>query len=267
MPTVFVINPSGRFLEKEVKVAIENFDSYTKILGDAERNIIKIVDIEGKKYTIKSFKIPNVVNQIAYRFFRKSKAERSYLYARRLLELGINTPFPVAYEIQTSTLFFKKSYYVSDLAECDLTYRELTTDFSIPDHEQILRAFTRFTYLLHQNGVNFLDHSPGNTLIKRINDGYEFYLVDLNRMVFGEMDFETRIKNFAKLTIHKSMIQVMSNEYAKCTGENEEKIFNLMWQYTKEFQEKFYRKIRIKKKIFFWKQKYKDRVSENPIKD
>lgn len=79
------------------------------------------------------------------------------------------------------------------------------------------------------------------------------------------MNFETRVKNFAKLTIHKSMIEIMSNEYAKCTGEDEEKIFQLMWQTTKEFQDKFYRKIRIKKRVFFWKKKYKTMPSDSPI--
>ncbi len=265
MPSNFIIHTSKKSIESSIKEAISNFDTYTKILGDAERNVIKIVSLNDQDYTIKSFKIPNIINQIAYRFFRKSKAERSYIYANKLLGFGIGTPFPIAYEIEKTPFLFKKSFYVSELANCDLTYRELTTDFTIPDHEEILRAFTRFTFTLHQNGINFLDHSPGNTLIQRTTDGYDFYLVDLNRMSFGEMDFETRIKNFAKLTIHKSMIMIMSNEYAKCIGEDEEYVFRLMWQYTREFQHRFYRKIRIKKRLFFWKKKYKNRISESPI--
>ncbi|MBQ0735757.1 lipopolysaccharide kinase InaA family protein [Aquimarina celericrescens] len=260
-----VIHSKYNSLRDKVLGAIINFEEFEEILGDAERNIIKIVTIDSKKYTIKSFKIPNFFNQIVYRFFRKSKAERSYEYANKLLKLAINTPFPVAYQTETTSFLFKKSYYVSKLINCDLTYRELTTDFDIPDHEEILRAFTRFTYKLHKNGVNFLDHSPGNTLIERKEGGYEFYLVDLNRMEFGIMDFKTRIKNFAKLTIHRSMIEIMSNEYAACSGEDEQKIFDLMWQYTKEFQHHYYRKIRIKKRIFFWKEKYKNKISESPI--
>ncbi len=252
-----VIHSSKKHLDTDIKRSILNFGMFKDVLGDAERNVIKIVELQNKKYTIKSFKVPNVFNQIIYRFFRKSKAERSYNYANKLMKLGINTPFPVAYDLYMSLFLFKNSYYVSELIACDLTYRELTTDFTIFDHEEILRAFTRFTYKLHVNGVNFLDHSPGNTLIKRTEGGYEFYLVDLNRMKFGEMNFETRVKNFAKLTIHQSMVRVMSNEYAKCTGENENDIFNLMWKYTEEFQGQYYRKIRLKKKIFFWKKKYK----------
>ncbi|SHJ52972.1 lipopolysaccharide kinase InaA family protein [Aquimarina spongiae] len=265
MLSKFIIHPSYRSLESAVKGVILNFENYTEVLGAAERNVIKIVEIEDKKHTIKSFKIPNIFNQIAYRFLRKSKAERSYEYATKLLDLGINTPFPVAYEIQTTPLLFKRSYYISELVDCELTYRELTTDFDIENHEEILRAFTRFTYQLHVNGVNFLDHSPGNTLIKSNENGYDFFLVDLNRMEFGKMDFETRVKNFAKLTIHKFMVEIMSNEYAKCTGEDEKEIFDLMWESTREFQHRYYRKIRMKKRIFFWKKKYKTMVSDSPI--
>ncbi|WP_062059572.1 lipopolysaccharide kinase InaA family protein [Aquimarina longa] len=257
MHNKFIIHPNHTLIEAQVKNAIFDFDGYQDILGDAERNVIKIVEINGEKHTIKSFKIPNLINQVAYRFFRKSKAERSYNYANKLLELGIQTPFPIAYDLYTTFFLFKKSYYISELVDCDLTYRELTTDFDIPDHEAILRAFTRFTYKLHQKGVNFLDHSPGNTLIERKEKGYEFYLVDLNRMKFGEMDFDTRIKNFAKLTIHESMIKIMSNEYAKCTGEDEKNIFDLMWKYTQEFQNKYHNKKRLKRKLFFWRKKSK----------
>ncbi|WP_232225164.1 lipopolysaccharide kinase InaA family protein [Seonamhaeicola sp. S2-3] len=209
-----------------IKTIIGNFDDYKEVLGAAERNVIKVAELEGKRFTIKSFKHPNLINQVVYRFFRKSKAQRSFEYANKLLDLGIKTPEPVAYQINISTFLFGKSFYVSELVESDLTYRELTTDFKIHDHEAIIRAFTRFTYKLHENGINFLDHSPGNTLIKRTNSGYEFFLVDLNRMEFAPMDFETRIKNFAKLTIHKSIIEIMSNEYAKCSGKKNRLFLN-----------------------------------------
>ncbi len=244
---------------------IENFETKGKPFGNQDRNSLKLFRLQEKILNIKSFRIPNIVNQITYKFFRKSKAQRSYNYAKKLGTLGVGTPEPIAYYEYTTLFLFKKSYYISEQLDCDLTYRELTTDLNYPDHEIILRAFTRFSFDLHEKGVHFLDHSPGNTLIKRTNTGYSFYLVDLNRMLFEDLDFETRIKNFSKLTIHKSMVEVMSNEYAKCSGYNEEDVFNLMWDATKVFQNKYYRKIRIKKRVFFWKKKYKKKVSKSPI--
>ena len=266
MKKIFVIHPKKQELQQKLKEILTDFKDRGKILVNADRNEIKIVKVDDEEMVIKSFKVPNFLNQIAYSFFRASKAKRSFLYANRLLSIGIGTPFPIAYQIQKEFLLFKSSFDVSKYLKTDMTFRELTTDFEIPDHEEILRAFTRFTYQLHEKGINFLDHSPGNTLIEIKHDGgYNFYLVDLNRMRFGRMNFETRMKNFSKLTIHKSMIKVMSNEYAKCSGDDEGRIFFMMWEFTKKFQNKYYRKIRIKKRIFFWKKKYKTISLKSPI--
>ena len=234
------------FKTKLTKI-IHEFDNFGGGIGD--RNVIKIINLDAVNLNIKAFKIPNFINKIVYNFLRKSKAQRSFEYANKLIEIGVGTPKPLAFFEYKSLFLFNRSFYVSEQFDCDMTYRELTKDFNIPDYDNILRAFTRFTYSLHEKGINFLDHSPGNTLIKKNGDKYNFYLVDLNRMNFGSLDFETRIKNFSRLTIHKSMVEVMSDEYAKCSGGNYDKIFNLMWHETEIFQEKFHRKKRLKKKL------------------
>jgi len=248
-----VIAENFTAITAQLDEGIINFDTKGTPFGNQDRNSLKLFEIEGKTINVKSFKVPNFVNQIAYRFLRKSKAQRSYEYAKKLIDLNIGTPQPIAYYEFKTALLFKKSYYVSEQLDCDLTYRELTKDLNYPNHEDILRAFTRFTYNLHEKNVNFLDHSPGNTLIKINDNSYDFFLVDLNRMQFGSMDFETRIKNFAKLTTHKSMVKVMSDEYSKCCNRSYEKVFDLMWNATQTFQEKYHRKKRLKKKLKFWK--------------
>ncbi len=226
---------------------IRNFDSYKG--GEGDRNIIKVIPIKDVEYNVKAFKIPNIINQIAYRFFRKSKAERSFEYAKKLIDLEIRTPKPVAYFEYKSSFLFKKSFYVSKQINYDLTYRELLHDFNYPDYENILRAFTRFTYNLHEKDIHFLDHSPGNTLIKKKGEKYRFYLVDLNRMRFGPMDFNTRIQNFSRLTKHKHMVEIMSDEYAKCLSVSYDSVFEPMWNAVQVFQTKIKRKRRLKQKF------------------
>jgi len=188
-----------------------------------------------------------------YRYFKKSKARRSFEFATRLLDLGIGTPQPIAYFENYDAIGLRDSYYVSEHLECDLTYRELVeTDY--PDAENILRQFTQFTFSMHEKGIEFLDHSPGNTLIVKKDEAkYEFYLVDLNRMKFhDQLSFESRMKNLSRITPKQDMIAIMSNEYAKLSGLDEQKIFSLMWKLTQEFQYRFYRKKRIKKRLKFW---------------
>ncbi|MCH4551028.1 lipopolysaccharide kinase InaA family protein [Aestuariibaculum lutulentum] len=253
MPEKFITVNDVQYPKNEIKNLIERFGNDGEVIGNQDRNTIKIFPFQGEVLNIKAFKIPNIFNQIAYKFFRKSKAQRSFEYANKLINLEVGTPKPIAYLEQTSSLLFKRSYYVSEHLDCDLTYRELTTQFDYPDYDTILRAFTRFTFGLHEKGIHFLDHSPGNTLIRKEGDAYGFYLVDLNRMNFGVLDFETRIKNFSRLTIHKAMVEVMSDEYAKCSGYDYDKVFLLMWKETEDFQERFHKKKRLMKKLKFWK--------------
>lgn len=243
------------FPKEKVDFLIKNFDNSGRFFDDRKRNQIKLFDFEGKTINIKSFKKPNFINKIIYRYFRKSKARRSFEYANILLEKGIGTPQPITFVENYDFIGLTNSYYVSEHLDYDLTYREISQDFSYLDSENIMRQFVRFCYKLHQNGIEFLDHSPGNTLIKKISETeYNFYLVDLNRMRFHEkMDFETRMKNLSRLTPKKEIVRFMSEEYAKESGEDFDVVFERMWYYTDTFQQKFHRKKRLKKKIKFWK--------------
>ena len=101
---------------------------------------------------------------------------------------------------------------------------------------------------MHENGIEFLDHSPGNTLIKiDANQNCKFYLIDLNRMKFHkEMNFDQRMKNLSKITPSKEMVQLISKEYAKLYQKNENEVFENMWDYTSKFQKKFLRKKKLK---------------------
>ena len=249
-------NPSFIAIEEEIIGLIKNFNTSGLLFGDGNRNIIKLFDVASLKVNVKSFKKPHLLNSIIYNYFRKSKARRSFEYANRLLENEIGTPQPIAYFEKTSFFGLKQSYYVSEHLACDLTFRELVQIPEFPENEIILRQFIRFTFLLHQKGIEFLDHSPGNTLIRKNNIGsYDFFLVDLNRMTFHKkMAFEVRMKNLCRLTNKEEMVKTMSNEYAIVSGESEDIIFQTLWKMTTDFQNQYFRKRRLKKKLKFWKQ-------------
>lgn len=251
----FKVNPKYLPQQNELDSILSDFHSRGILFDNGKRNKIKLFDLAGKTINIKSFKIPNLINTIAYKYFRKSKARRSFEFANTLLENGIGTPEPIAYFENFSFLGLKDSYYISEHLLCDFTFRQLVEFPETPDHENILRQFTRFSFDLHQKGIEFLDHSPGNTLIKKTDNGqYQFFLVDLNRMNFHDsMSFEMRMKNLCRLTPKKEMVAVMSNEYALQSGESEALIFETLWKMTADFQYRFYRKKRLKKKLKFWK--------------
>ncbi len=79
-------------------------------------------------------------------------------------------------------------------------------------------------------------------------------MVDLNRMNFHDvMDFDSRMKNFNRLTPKTEMLAVMSDEYAKLYDKKYDEVFAKMCFYTNDFQMKFHRKMARKKKLLFWR--------------
>ena len=254
-----VIADTYKSQETELRRIIATYDETGEMIYDGSRNSLKKFRLPDNVVIVKAFRKPNLINKIVYRFFRKSKAERSFLYAKKLESFGIGTPKAVAYFENSSFLIFKDSYYISEFLESDLTYRELITYPDYPNREEILKQFTAFTKQLHDNGVLFKDHSPGNTLINKTGkDTYEFFLVDLNRMEFKELSFKERIANFSRLTPDMEMVRTMAYAYADLSGADREDVFRLMWNETKKFRNKFNRKRRLKRRVFFWKEKYRE---------
>ena len=251
----YLIHNKFKDLQERIVFLIDHFLIEGKILVNGQRNIIKLFEFEEITLSIKSFKKPNLINKIVYRYFRKSKARRSFEFASKLMEMQIGTPQPVAFFENYDFVGLKESYYACEHLENVFEFREIVQDEAFENRDFIIRKFTQFTFEMHEKGIEFLDHSPGNTLIRKNNDGsYSFFLVDLNRMQFHEtIDFKTRMKNLSKITHKKDMIAVMSNEYAKLSNGDETTIFETMWGLTADFQYRFHRKKRIKKKLKFWK--------------
>jgi len=180
-----------------------------------KRNVIKLIEFDDNKYVIKSFKIPHIINKIVYKFFRDSKAKRSYVNSLKLESLDINTPKPIGYIEFGSLFLFKDSYYVSEFFDYDFEIRDIFNDKNFKNRNEILEEFVKFTYDLHQKGVYHIDYSPGNVIIKQINDKFEFSIIDVNRMKFCEFDLDLRMKNFSKMTFDKDDNKYMIKIYSK----------------------------------------------------
>lgn len=232
----FVVNPEYSHLTDELRQVLRNFSNVGEYVVKGARNDIKKVILDDVSLNIKKFKSPILLQSIVYRFFRKSKARRSYEYGLRLIESGIATPSPIAY-LEVFSGGLKESFYLSEHLDYDFDFRTLIHNPRFENRDEILRQFTAFTFKLHENNVNFLDHSPGNTLIvQRDENTYDFYLIDLNRMRFEPMDFKKRMRNFRRLWLSKTMIRIMAKEYAKLYGTDVQETHTLMTHYSRAFQ-------------------------------
>lgn len=243
-----IIAPTYHSRKEDILDVLDNFRNKGTTFGKGARNQIKLFSLGDTVINVKSFKIPNLVNKVVYRYFLKSKAQRSYENANYLIDHNIGTPAPVAY-MEEHGLLFNKSFYISEHIAYDLTFRELIHEPEYPENEAILRAFTRFTFTLHQNNIEFLDHSPGNTLIQLNKGSYKFFLVDLNRMKFKKMSFKDRMKNFHRITPMRPMAEVIASEYSKLIPQSQEEVFEQIWYYIQQFQKKALRKKALKNKL------------------
>lgn len=219
----------------------DRFDREGKVIYSG-RNTLKVFEHEGLQFCVKSFKVPHPVNKIAYTYFRKSKAERSFLYATRFMELGIGTPEPVAYIVFCDKIGVTRSYYISLWQTCDFTFRGIAT---LPEVEQddVYRAFTRFTYDFHRKNVYFTDHSPGNTLLRKEKDGHwNFWLVDLNRTEFKPVSPDKGLRNLCMLELPDEKLKVIATEYARLTNRNPEQMTRTLTKLTYKHNELVKRK-------------------------
>jgi hypothetical protein len=229
---------------------VNDFHKEGELVVKGSRNVIRSSYLNGEKVNIKYFKKPNWFNSLVYSLLRASKAQRSFEYAQYLTVHNILTPQPVAYIEEKEGLGLGDSYYICKHIDYDFTFRELIHDPLFPERKHILELFTEFTYRMHEGRVNFLDHSPGNTLIVRKGDGqYDFYLIDLNRMKFEDMGIEARMDNFKKLWPSKTMVKIIAAKYAELSGQPYEKLHSILSEKTLAFKRRITKKKYLKRKL------------------
>ncbi len=203
-----------------------HFQNFASILKDVKslfkmngktihkaRNELKVIALGNVECVVKAFRVPNIINQFAYAYIRKSKAYKSFHNASRLQALHVTTPEPIGYIEFYKTGLLKESFFISKHYPYELTMANVRDD-TLHDKEAILKAFARFTYGIHQKGVWHVDYSGGNILINRKKDGYEFSLVDINRMIFCTISGYEGLQNFDKMWFDNASLNIIAKEYA-----------------------------------------------------
>lgn len=233
-----VINPKYQQLESFARELSLIFNVSGEITYSA-RNTIKTFDAEGYKINVKSFRKPFFINQIAYVTVRKSKAERSYENALKLVGKGFATPDPIGYIEQKEFGLLTNSFYLSIHAEFDGMLRELQTG-TVESHKELLRQFALYIANLHKKQILHLDFSPGNILYKLKEGVYTFYLVDLNRMKFDEpIDIDTACASFSRLWGSDDMMRYIVKIYAETRNLDETICMEKVFKYRQKFWEAF----------------------------
>ena len=186
-----------------------------------KRNRVVRFEHEGLVMMVKRFKRANIIQQIAYTFFRKSKSRRAFLFAEEFRLRGIETPQRVAYMEEHRWGLFTVGYFVSletDGTETHLLLREVL-DFS---HE-LADAVARQVVLMHSRGILHGDLNLSNFLCRQSSDGYQFTMIDINRSRFtdGWPADEQCLQNLVRLTHRRDLYEYLVRSYARRRGWDE----------------------------------------------
>ena len=201
-----------------------------------KRNKIKVISFNAKEITIKSFKIPHFINKIAYTFLRESKAERSYENSLKILDF---VPTPIGYVEFKKFGFIHDSYFLCEKYAYDFTIREVLKQKNFPHRDIIFEQFAKFTYLLHEAHIEHLDYSPGNVLIKKMDDTqYEFKIIDVNRMLFKTYTLSERLENFSKLWADDDDLKIIVKFYIQHITMSEKKAIQIALAASQEHKDK-----------------------------
>lgn len=215
-----------------------------ELVQKGRRNVLRAFTAQGTEVVAKRFGRPNVLNSVAYSFFRKPKGLRAYEYAFRIQAAGFSTPDPVAYVEFRRFLIISRSYYIS--LRCP--YRRRFYEFADADPEScrgIAEAFARYAAAMHGSGVLHRDFSPGNILFEDGEGGCRFSIVDINRMRFGRVSLGRGCRNFARLWGRLGFFRIIAEEYAAARGADPARCFRLMRRARAKFWKRFSRRHKV----------------------
>jgi len=235
-----VENPKHKQFSDFVKTIHQHFDKAGTIIYQ-KRNEIRVFDVCGVRINVKRFKIPHLLNRIVYTFVRKSKARRSFQYAIRLKEMGIETPEPVAYVLTKRGGLLHYSYYISLQVD---HYRALSVvgEGIMNDHEPVLEALASFTADIHKKGIYHKDYSSENILFKETDGDVSFCLIDLNRIRFGRVSVLKGCANFARIGCQRPFFECIVRKYAEQRHANAEPCLKIALQARRTYWSRFARK-------------------------
>jgi hypothetical protein len=247
------ISPKYSSLKEVILDINKNFSSTGESIKSG-RNHLKIIDLDNKKFVVKSFKKPTAIKSYTYGNIYPSKAKRSFDYANILLSKGIHTPEPVAYIDYYKGLQFQESFYISEYYPYDYDLSVLFTergDNKTPfkDSEVLWTAFIKFTLELHRQGVNHLDYTRRNVLITQKGSEYSFSIVDLNRIDFKSLSLRDRMKSLSRITSDSDLVKMMAKHYSASSNYDYDKCLHLLQYFVREHQKYWDTKKQLKRML------------------
>lgn len=210
----YLTNSEFSGLESFIKDIPNFFNSTGKVIKN-DRNELRIIEYQGIKFVIKSYKKITLANRFIYKFFRKSKAQRAYEYALHLKNKNIKTPTPIGFIDLYSNFKLKSSYFISLYVENSSVLSAIKSTDSKTQEIALLNKLAEFIYHAHNNHIFHKDLNMDNIIYVQNGDKEQFYLIDNNRMSFKKPTLSARVNNLKYINLPVEQYAILMAQYAK----------------------------------------------------
>lgn len=237
------INPKYAHLRSFIESIPDVFEQEGKEIYN-KRNLIKVLTApDGTLVNVKRFHIPHGPNRLIYSWnIRKPKGQRAYEYPAILRSKGIGTPEPLALIEERNPLCILGYSYLITI-QCDYGHTLYEVGNAKPgEYELLAKALAHFAVKIHHAHILHKDFTPGNILWKQDDEGFQFMLVDINRMKFGPVSIHQGLYNLRRFWGPKDFTKILVSEYALLRNANVEEAVEYVMKARAEFWTKYGKK-------------------------
>ena len=217
MKTRLKINPAYNCLDEWLRSLPEFFESSGTTIFRGRNEIRRISAPDGTDLVVKRFGHLPLFRRLIYSTVASSKARRAFNFGNRFLELGFNTPEPVACIEIYKRGILADAYFVSRYTSFTPLFEPLVSvdrfDSALADDVARLMAD------LHERGAVHGDPNLNNILYQRQPDGsVALSLIDTNRSHSGRISKRRCLKNLMRVTHRRDLMRHIAGRYAVLRG-------------------------------------------------
>jgi tRNA A-37 threonylcarbamoyl transferase component Bud32 len=184
---------------------------HPRILKKTPKETVSVLRLThgGEEYRVvaKESRFASLFSRLRNSLFR-SRARRNWIGARALHVRGISTPEAIALiecrsgQLLQRTLLLTR--YVDQFHELNdyllMRYNRRLTEEEARHKRRFLAALAGFIRDMHDRGIYHADLKSNNILVREAGDGWNLYVVDLDRIrCGGRLSFRERANNLAQM--------------------------------------------------------------------
>lgn len=232
------IQPGYRDYSAFISQIPDIFDTEGEMIYQG-RNTIKRFAYDGREWIVKRYKKPNLIQRISYTFFKKSKAERAYLFSFELQARGIDTPEGIAYIENRRNGLVDDCFFISTPCHAPAIYPTLGGSEAFDTC--LANDLAAFFVQMHTKGFLHGDPNLNNILYhkKDKENTFSFSVIDTNRSVFKSVPTQQEcLDNLKRITHRRSLLQYITKQYAILRKWNPEKSADVVIKALDRFERK-----------------------------